>query len=252
MLSSEVTALNSMNVSRSLRKSKGTGTAAVLATLLLAAAGIEEACAQAQLRGPKEQITTSDGQTDSKASLRATSMFLVEAPKPKTYAIHDVITIIINETSKHTSDQKLETESSGSVKGELSELPNITKLLQGELTNTASSPIASVDISGGDKFEGDAKYERSDRFSDRISAVVIDVKPNGTLVLEARRAIAKDEEVQTIILSGICRREDVTSANSILSSQLADLAIIVQNEGELRNANKPGWITRVFRTIFDF
>lgn len=252
MFSREHCAKSSFTPTSTLSISRRSGPTLVLATLALVGAGAQGASAQAQLRGPKEQVTTLDGQTDSKASLRATSMFIVEAPKPKTYAIHDVITIIINETSKQSSDQKLETESSGSVKGELSELPNITKLLQGELTNTSSSPIASVDISGGDKFEGDAKYERSDRFSDRISAIVIDVKPNGTLVLEARRAISKDDEVQTVILSGICRREDVTSANSILSSQLADLAISVQNEGELRNANKPGWITRAFRTIFDF
>ena len=86
MISREQSPPSSTIDSHSLRTSKITGTTAVLATLLLAAAGIEEAYAQAQLRGPKEQITTTDGQSDTKASLRATSMFIVEAPKPKTYA----------------------------------------------------------------------------------------------------------------------------------------------------------------------
>jgi flagellar L-ring protein precursor FlgH len=71
-------------------------------------------------------------------------------------------------------------------------------------------------------------------------------------VLEARRTVTKDDEVQTVVLSGMCRREDVTNANSVLSSQLADMTLTVSNEGELNQANKPGWITRAFRTVFDF
>lgn len=207
---------------------------------------------QAQLRLKAQETLDAEGKPDTRASLRAVSRFIVESPKAKAIEVHDLVTIIINESSKQSSQQKLDTKTDSGLRGSLKDFPDLGKLLEAELTNGASSPVATVDVSGGDNFKGDAKYERNDRFTDRISAVVIDVKPNGTLVLEARRTVTKDDEVQTVVLSGMCRREDVTNANSVLSSQLADMTLTVTNEGELNQANKPGWITRAFRTIFDF
>lgn len=212
----------------------------------------EQVGAQAQLRIKSTDAVGADGRPDAKAPLRGMSLFLVEAPPAKEFAIHDLITIIVSENSKQTSQQKLDTKSDSSVKGGLNKFPSIMGLLEAELTNGGSSPIAQVDVGGSDKFKGDAKYERNDRFSDRVTAEIIDVKPNGVLILEARRSIAKDKEVQSIVLSGRCRREDVTNANSILSSQLADLTVRVENEGELRDSSEPGWITRLVRTVFDF
>jgi len=196
--------------------------------------------------------TDADGNPDTRASLRAVSKFLVEAPKPKTLGIHDIVSIVINESSKQSAQQTVDTKTNSSLTGSLNKFPDLGKLLEGELTNGLSGPVASVDIAGGDKFKGDAKYDRTDRFTDRISAVVVDVKPNGVLVLEARRTVTKDEEVQTVVLSGMCRREDITNANSVLSSQLAELTLKVTNDGEVSQANRPGWITRAFRTVFDF
>ncbi|MFZ4431006.1 MAG: flagellar basal body L-ring protein FlgH [Phycisphaerales bacterium] len=220
-----------------------------LAGLCLAA---PHAHGQAQLRLKAQETLDAEGKPDTRASLRAVSRFIVESPKAKAIEVHDLVTIIINESSKQSSQQKLDTKTDSGLRGSLKDFPDLSKLLQAELTNGASSPVATVDVSGGDNFKGDAKYERNDRFTDRISAVVIDVKPNGTLVLEARRTVTKDDEVQTVVLSGMCRREDVTNANSVLSSQLADMTLTVSNEGELNQANKPGWITRAFRTVFDF
>lgn len=224
-------------------------------TLVIAIAGLclvaGTARGQAQLRLKQQETVDAEGKPDTRASLRAVSKFIVESPKAKAIEVHDLVTIIINESSKQSSQQKLDTKTDSGLSGSLKQFPNVAKLLEAELTN-GNTPVASVDVSGGDKFKGDAKYERNDRFTDRISAVVIDVKPNGTLVLEARRTVTKDDEVQTVVLSGMCRREDVTNANSVLSSQLADMTLTVTNEGELNQANKPGWITRAFRTVFDF
>ena len=207
---------------------------------------------QAQLRLRAEVPVDAEGKPDTRAPLRAVSRFLVEAPKPKTIAVHDIVTIVINESSKQSAQQKVESKTDSSLTATLKKFPDLGKLIEGELATGDGSPITSVDVAGGDKFKGDAKYERNDRFTDRISAEVVDVKPNGTLVLEARRTVTKDDEVQTVVLSGRCRREDITNANSVLSNQLADLTLKVVNEGELRDSNQPGWITRAFRTIFDF
>jgi flagellar L-ring protein precursor FlgH len=224
----------------------------MMAAMLVVAAGCSLSFGQAQARLKAEVELDAEGKPDTRAPLRAVSRYLVEAPKPKAIEVHDIITIVINESSKQSAQQKVESKTDSSLTASLKKFPDLGKLIEGELATGDGSPVAAVDVAGGDKFKGDAKYERNDRFTDRISAEVIDVKPNGTLVLEARRTVTKDDEVQTVVLSGRCRREDVTNANSILSSQMADLNLKVSNEGELRESNQPGWITRAFRTIFDF
>lgn len=209
--------------------------------------------AQSLLREqPKEAPLDENGEPDQNKPIREMSLTLVENPKPKTFEINDIVSIIVSETSKSTSQSKLDTKTDSSISAELKKFPDIMKFLQGELTDGGSNPVAGVGVSGNDKFKGDGKYERSDKFTDRISAKVIDVKPNGTLVLEARRIVTKDKETQVFVLAGECRREDVTSSNTILSNQLAELTMKVENYGDVKDAAEKGPITRFFEAVFDF
>ncbi len=108
-------------------------------------------------------------------------------------------------------------------------------------------------MGGKQKFKGEGTAKRSDRFVARIQAVVIDVKPNGTLVLEARKTVASQNgEAKTIVLSGSCRQEDITDANTINSSLLADLRLIQTTEGEVSKSAEKGFIPRILEAIFNF
>ena len=122
----------------------------------------------------------------------------------------------------------------------------------GQLQTAAGSPLTALSTADQQKFKGDGTYTRNDRFTAKVTATVIDVKPNGTLVIEARRTITTNGETKTIVLSGSCRREDVTNANTVLSSQLANLTLIQNTEGDLKDNASKGWITRVLEAVFSF
>jgi len=221
-----------------------------IALLLFAATS---ANAQSLLRRTPPPVPVDQfGTADPNVELRQTSLLFVEAPKPKNFEVHDKVTIIISETSRQTSEQSLDTKKDVTLEAALEKFPDLAKLLEGELTNGESDPIVEAAASANSKFKGDGTYERSDRFSDRVTATVIDVKPNGVLVLEARRTIQKDKETQVVVLSGECRREDVTEQNTVMSNQLADMALIVQNEGQVKDAATKGVLTRLFEAIFNF
>lgn len=197
---------------------------------------------------PKDAI----GQPDTLAALRSYSLLMVEPPKPRVYAIHDKVTIIISETSSATSKQTLDTKKDVAVKGGVNRFPNLLDAIQGNFTDASGSPIVGVDVSANNKFKGEGTYDRSDRYSDRITATVIDVKPNGVMVLEARRSIKKDTEEQTLVLSGECRREDVTQNNTVLSTQLAELTLVSTNTGQVKDSATKGFIPRILEAIFNF
>jgi flagellar L-ring protein precursor FlgH len=188
----------------------------------------------------------------SSLTAHSASLLLVEAPKPKTYAVHDKVSIIISESSTQSSQQKLDAKKDASLKAAVNKFPDLAMVLEGNLTNIGTGTIASADLSGSKNFKGDGKFERTDKFQDRIQATVIDVKPNGVLVLEARKTVGQDREVRTLVLSGECRREDVTENNTVLSSQLAELTILAHARGDTTDTATKGVLTRIFDTIFNF
>ena len=72
------------------------------------------------------------------------------------------------------------------------------------------------------------------------------------MLVEARKTIARDNEISELVLSGMVREEDITLQNTVLSSQMADLRIILENQGDLKEAAEKGLITRVLDAVFAF
>lgn len=184
--------------------------------------------------------------------LQDASLIFVTAPKARSFNKNDLITILIDEQSKASSDSDAKSEKTMSFTAALKKFPDLISLLETRAQPSDRNPLMELDVSGKPKWEGKGNYDRTDKFSAKVTATVIDVKPNGVLVLEAKKTITKDEEITTILLAGNCRTEDVTTSNTILSSQLAELTVSSKNEGQVRDASKKGWIPRLFDTVFGF
>lgn len=180
------------------------------------------------------------------------SLIWVPEPEPRVFQKHDIVTIIIDEVSTQTSSQSLETEKDSRTRANLNALVDLTSLLELRLQQGDTQNVSLVDFNARRNFTGEGDYERKDRFSARITATVLEVKPNGTLVLEASKRIAKDTEIQSIVLSGVVREEDITRQNTVLSSQMANLDITSHHEGQIRDAAKKGIITEILDALFAF
>ena len=86
----------------------------------------------------------------------------------------------------------------------------------------------------------------------RVTAEVVDVKPNGTLVLQARQRIKTDDEEQTFTLTGTCRAEDITPDNTVLSTQLFDKDVTKIHTGAVRDTTKRGLLTKLLDVLNPF
>jgi flagellar L-ring protein precursor FlgH len=184
--------------------------------------------------------------------LMAISMIAVLPPEPREFHKHDLITIIIDENTLQKAEQTLETEKKFNGNAQINALLDIQKLLELQLEQGGIDGLTLYDLIANNKFDGEGEYERKDRFQGRITAEVIDVKPNGTLAVEARSTVDSDGEVISIIASGVCRADDVTEENTILSTQLANKMLVTRHEGEVRKSARKGIITRAFETLFAF
>ncbi len=193
-----------------------------------------------------------DGKPDPAAPLRETSLMFIEPPRPRSYQIHDLVTIIVDEQSQQSSKQTMDTKKDYALKGQLDHFPSLAKFLELQLENGDTETIPKLGLSSNQQFKGAGTYDRTDKFNAKITASIIDIKPNGVLVLEARRSKTTDDEVQTMLLSGEVRQDDITTANTVLSSQLADMTLKTKNEGQVKDTADKGWIPRVLEAIFNF
>lgn len=219
--------------------------------LILCLAAGAPCAAQSLFRGAGDaQPTAPDDQAEPLYSM---SLYAVAPPEPRSFGANDLVTIIVAESTRMKREQDTEFEKDYNNEFDLIEWPALRQFLfhlRGpEVADTfGASPLAR----NRNEFEGQAEYERKDDISTQVTARVLEVKPNGTLLLEARTTLQTDGEKQVITLSGYCRAEDVTDINTVRSSQMFNLVFNVQHEGEMRRANKKGWIPRVLETVFNF
>jgi flagellar L-ring protein FlgH len=186
--------------------------------------------------------------------LRMSSMFAIAPPMPRTFEVHDLVQIIVRETSQAKSSQDLKTKKDSKIDGSVGAWPdlNLSDILNLQARAGRTSQLPAVNLEFTKDFKGEGDYDRKDDLTARLTAEVIDVLPNGNLILEARTNIKTDKEEQSIKVTGICRPEDITGANTILSNQLHDLIIEKTHKGELRDAGSKGIISKVMETIFAF
>ncbi|MEO0963521.1 MAG: flagellar basal body L-ring protein FlgH [Planctomycetota bacterium] len=188
-------------------------------------------------------------------NLEAVSFMSVPLPEPRAFAINDLVTIIIRESTQSDMVAGLETEKSTEFDVELSAVPDVSlhQFLTSGFTNGNSlEQSLPFGLESDQSFEGDGALVRGESITGRIQAKVIDVKPNGTLALEARKYNQVDRETVTLTLTGVCRAEDVTPDNTILSSQIYDLYLTKEHSGELRKATRKGLITQIVELLFNF
>lgn len=159
----------------------------------------------------------------------------------------DLLTIDISE------NQDLKNEESSDLKRETS--------LKAELANfdikpNAFSVLPGVDGSSTDSLKGTANYSKKGRFTARVTAVVVDVLPNGNLVVQGRREIKIDQETKLIEFSGIVRRWDVAADNSVASEMVAEAKVVYRGKGPLtEQTTRRGlgkWLHDAFLWIWPF
>jgi flagellar L-ring protein FlgH len=109
-----------------------------------------------------------------------------------------------------------------------------------------------IDASAQNKFSGKGATSRADTLTGTLSAMVTEVLPNGDLRVEGRREVAVNSEKQTMTLSGIVRRVDVDTRNTVISSAIAEAKIEYSGLGVVDDVQRPGWLVRILDWIYPF
>ncbi len=190
------------------------------------------------------------------AELEGVSLYAIQPSSARQFRPHDLITIIVNQSSKMEHNQKDDFKKTYTNQADLAAFPDLAKFLEFRLESGRlggqDGGLPSLDLTAKNNFKGDSKLGREDRITARITAEVIEVKPNGNLLIEARSTQITDREEQTMILSGLCRGEDVSLQNTVQSTQLSNLHLETQHKGDVKDTATKGLIPRILETLFNF
>lgn len=197
------------------------------------------------------KATLSTPADPNQAKLSSVSFFAVPEPEPRTLKKHDLVTIIIREESSISSDGSTELKREGDVNAAVNEWVGLD-FSNFELESGAIGNAPQISMVGTRNFKGEGTVDRTDVFVARITAEILDVKPNGTLVLQARKKIKTDDEVQEFTLTGICRAIDIAADNTVLSTQMYDFALEKNHQGAVRDSTKRGWVNRILDFLNPF
>ena len=200
------------------------------------------------------QVQATPGLDADPSYLRRMSMFAIAPAESRIFHDHDLIQIIVRESTAGKSTHETQTDKKVSFNGAVTQWPDfqLSSLLQGMINAGGTENLPQVDLQFTKKFDGDGEYERRDDFTARLTSEVLQVLPNGNLILESRTQMKQDNEEFTLKVTGICRPEDVTPANTVLSSQLHDLKVEKVTVGMLKKANEKGLFTQFLDLLFAF
>ncbi len=188
----------------------------------------------------------------NRARLNDVSFFSVATPEPKTLKKHDLVTIIIRQESAFSAKGSTDLQKSHEMEARIEEMVQLQLSRLSLRGGAAGANPPAIKYSAQRTFKGDGTVERTDSMTARVTAEVVDVKPNGTLVLQARSKTVNDEEEIEILLSGVCSASDVAPDNSVLSTQLQDLDLRKFTKGAIRDTNKRGWVPKLLDVINPF
>lgn len=232
----------------------------VVATIFVVGAVHANAVAQVSSLGAKQRQALAEEppwvapretpQRERNFTYERYSWISLTPPAPKKFRLGDLLTVIVRERRKYEADADLETKKQFDVNSELQAFIKATAGGIGEAAFRRGKPTIDYKYQNRIKNEGDTN--REDKLTTRLTATIIDVKPNGLLVVEAMSQVQHDDEISMVTLTGTCRKEDVTPDNTILSTQMADKHLVIQNQGALRAASRRGWIPKIIDWLNPF
>ncbi|HEY3703669.1 MAG TPA: flagellar basal body L-ring protein FlgH [Terracidiphilus sp.] len=141
----------------------------------------------------------------------------------KAFRLHDVVSIVVTESLAASTDGQVKNSRASNAKS------SVTALFGALKTSNALSNLVNQTSASGLTAQGQSTTNSS--LLTTFGGEVVDVLPNGMLVVQATRQLTFSQQTQLIRLRGLVRPEDVSAQNQIQSTAMTDLELEVTGKG---------------------
>jgi flagellar L-ring protein precursor FlgH len=167
----------------------------------------------------------------------------------KAQAVGDILTILIQENNGATRANNTTTSKKASLNAAIASAlygPAVSGLL------TKKGTLPAINYTSDAEFNGGGSINNAETITAQVSVKVVDVLPNGNMVVEGQLHTAFSGEKQDAIVRGTVRPDDVMANNTLYSYNIADATIQFMSKGTITDAQRKGWWTKVWDKISPF
>ncbi|WP_432471958.1 flagellar basal body L-ring protein FlgH [Amphritea sp. HPY] len=157
----------------------------------------------------------------------------------RAHRVGDILTIVLQESTQSSKQNKT------SVDKENTQTLSAPTLF-GQGVDVFGRPLSASLPTSTTEFEGEGKSDMSNSLNGNITVTVHDVLPNGLLIVKGEKWLTLNQGDEYIRVSGMVRPQDISSANTVASTQLADARITYSGTGAVHDSNAMGWLAKFF------
>jgi len=163
--------------------------------------------------------------------------------------VGDILTIVVQESSTTSKNNQTATTKQSSLDAAL-EAFLYSPAASGLLTRKGQLPGMKFDSKSS--FTGGGTIANSEQIAAQAAVRIVDVLPNGNLMIEGRRETAFSGERTTQIFRGVVRSDDVLANNTVYSYNVADATIQFISKGTITDSQTKGWFHRLWDKLSPF
>jgi flagellar L-ring protein precursor FlgH len=158
---------------------------------------------------------------------------------------HDLISVVVSENLAASTDGTVKNSRASNASSAISGLfgtLHAGNALQNLVNQTSSSGLNAQGTSA-----------TNSSLSTTFGGQVIEVLPNGMLVIEAARQVEFSQQTQTIMLRGLVRPEDISQQNQVLSTAISSLELEVRGKGIINDyTHRQNVLVRLLQKVLIF
>lgn len=163
----------------------------------------------------------------------------------KAMRVGDIITVILQERTSSSKSSKIGMLKNNDI--DILSTPGAEGTLLG-IQPTRGALGLGTNLTSEREFTGESDADQSNRLSGNISVTVVNVFPNGTLVIRGEKWMKLNRGDEYIRISGLVRPDDVSPDNTVSSNKIANARIAYSGEGNFANSQKMGWLGQFFNS----
>ncbi|PSW19558.1 flagellar basal body L-ring protein FlgH [Photobacterium sanctipauli] len=161
---------------------------------------------------------------------------LYDDTKPR--GLGDIVTVMLEEKTQAKKSASADTDKSTDL--------SMDPLMLGGQDVTIGDRNLSYELSNANKFAGSTSADQSNSLQGSITVEVVEILPNGNLLIRGERWLTLNTGDEYIRLSGTIRPDDITQDNTIPSIRVANARIQYSGTGARQDIQEQGWLARFF------
>lgn len=160
--------------------------------------------------------------------------------------IGDTVTVFISQSTDVNNREGRRMNKATSAKGTV----DLAGASEGGFAEQGGSASLEFGSTSDRKFDGASTYTTAQVFTDQMACTVMDVLPNGNLVISGTRRVRVTGEEKTLVLSGIIRAVDLGPDNNISSQYISQFTLDYQSGGKSQRFTKQNWLGRTVNVVW--